>query len=65
MAKVYLVDTAVTHAIKIELEDATPIWPLRLVALQFPVPQATDEWPLPRAPLSLGMTPECLNHKSL
>ena len=55
MAKVHMVNTAATHAAKIELEGATPIHPLRAVALQFPAPQATDEWGIPSAPLSIGI----------
>ncbi len=58
MAKVHLVNSGAAHAIKFELEGATPIVPMRAVALQFPAPQATDEWPIPPAPLSLGLSPE-------
>ena len=58
MAKLYLVDTAATHAVKIELEDAAPIRPRRFVTLQFSAPQTTNDWSIPPAALSLGLTPE-------
>ena len=58
MAKVHCVEGAVVRPVKIELEGATPIWPLRGVVVQFPAPQATDEWPIHSAPLSFALTPE-------
>ena len=58
MAQVHLVDDARATAVRMELEGATPIRPLRAVLLQFPAPQATDEWEIPSAPLSLAVRPE-------
>ena len=58
MAQVHLVDDARATAVRMELDGATPIRPLRAVLLQFPAPQATDEWEIPSAPLSLAVRPE-------
>ena len=57
MAKVHLVDDARVFGVNMELEGATPIVPLNAVLLQFPVPQTTDEWEIPRAPLSIAVAP--------
>ena len=57
MAKVHLVIDARALAVSMELNGATPIVPLRAVALQFPAPQAIDEWEIPPAPLSLAVAP--------
>lgn len=55
MAKVHCVNDVVVHAVKIELEGATPITPLEPIVIQFGSPQATDEWPIPPAPLSIAL----------
>ena len=65
MAKVHLVNGAVTHAVRFEPEGVTPIVPQRAVVLQFPAAQATDEWPIPPAPLSLAVSPETAIHLAL
>ena len=46
LTKVHLVDDAQVIAVRPELDGATPIVPLRAVALRLAV-QTTDEWPLP------------------
>ncbi len=53
MAKVHCVNHATAHSVKIEIEGATPIVPLNPVVIQFDHPQATDEWEIPDAPLSI------------
>ena len=58
MTKVHLVDDVLVHSIKIELDGATPIWPLGGVVIQFGSPQATDEWAIPPAPLSIAVHPD-------
>ena len=54
----HMMNNATVHPVRIELEEVTPIRPLRAVALQFPAAEATDEWPIPSAPLSLALAPE-------
>ena len=58
MAKVYCVSEVAAFAPHIELEGATPIRPLEAVVIQFGAPQATDEWEIPSAPLSIAVLPE-------
>lgn len=49
---------AVAYGVKLEMERATPIRRPRAVVLQSPAAQANDEWEVPRAPLSLAVSPE-------
>ena len=58
MAKVHLVNDATAWAVHMEVDSATPIVPLNAVVLQFPAPQAIDEWEIPPAPLSIAVIPE-------
>ena len=58
MAKVHLVNDARAFPVRLEMEGATSIVPLRAVVLQLPVPQATDELPLPPGSLSLAVHPD-------
>ena len=58
MTKVHMLDDAVVHVSKAEMEGATPIRPMRAVVMQFPVPRTSDEWAIPPAPLSLAVRPE-------
>lgn len=44
MTKAHQVHDAVTHAVRMELEGATPIVPPRAVVLQFPKPQGAYDW---------------------
>ena len=52
-SKLHLVNDAVAYGVKLEMERATPIRPLRAVVLQYPAAQANDEWEFIHAPLSL------------
>ena len=58
MGKVYLISGAQATGVNFELEDATPIVPLRAVLLQFPKPQALDELEIPSAALSIALHPD-------
>ncbi|MCY3876584.1 MAG: hypothetical protein OXF88_20120 [Rhodobacteraceae bacterium] len=58
MPKVHCVNEARAFAVKIDMEGATPIWPLKMVVVQFPRPAATDELEIPPAPLSLALHPD-------
>ena len=56
--KVLLVKDAAAQAVRFELTEATPIRPLRAVAVTL-VPQTTDEWPVhsPPGTISLALRP--------
>ena len=58
MAKVHLVNDATVYYATMGLEGATPIVPLRAVVLQFPRPQALDDWAIPSSPLSIAVPPD-------
>lgn len=58
MAKAHCFDDAAVFPVKIELDGATPIVPMRAVVLQLPAPQTTDEWAIPSAPISLAFHPD-------
>ena len=58
MAKVHFVNDATVYAANMELDGAIPIVPLRAVVLQFPKPQALDDWEIPPSPLSIGVHPD-------
>lgn len=57
MPKVHCVNDARVHGVKLEMDGATPIVPLRAVVLQFPAPQTIDEWEIPPAALSVAVHP--------
>ena len=56
MTKVHCVDQITVHPVNVDLGDVVkPIRPLNPVVIQFGPPQATDEWEIPPAPLSIAL----------
>ena len=58
MTAVNCVKNPIVLTPKIDLEGVTPIVPVRPVVIQWHGAQASDDWPIPPAALSLALDPD-------